>query len=120
MKTRTVYVAYTNTDCNEGRGRDVPHAICETEATARRRASRCYTQGSDGPVRASELIELDGKWYAPIHLIRIEPPTQGDIEHQRRLDARKEAAKRAKDALAKAKAAGLTDEDIEAITGQMK
>lgn len=33
---RTVYVAYTNTDCTEGRGRDVPIAVCSAEATALR------------------------------------------------------------------------------------
>ena len=31
---RTVWVTYTNTDCTEGRGHDVPIAVCAAEATA--------------------------------------------------------------------------------------
>jgi hypothetical protein len=48
---RTIWVAYTNTDCTEGRGRDVPIAFCAAEATAIRLARKKYVQGSDGPVR---------------------------------------------------------------------
>jgi hypothetical protein len=45
---RTVWVAYTNTDCTEGRGYDVPIAVCAAEATAVRLARKQYVQGSDG------------------------------------------------------------------------
>ena len=73
---RTIWVAYTNTDCNEGRGHDVPIAVCAAEATARRLARNRYVQGSNGPVRAMEMVKLDGKWYAP-----VAPNTPGAIKH---------------------------------------
>ena len=47
---RTVWVAYTNTDCNEGRGHDVPIAVCAAEATALRLARKQYVQGTDARV----------------------------------------------------------------------
>lgn len=105
---RTVWVAYTNTDCTEGRGHDVPIAVCAAEATALRLARKKYVQGSDGPVRTMELVKIDGKWYAPSSAISIVEPTREDIAAQAALDAKREA-------LAKAKAAGLTDADLLAL-----
>lgn len=105
---RTVYVAYTNTDCNEGRGHDVPIAVCAMEATATRLAKNKYVQGSDGPVRTMELVNIDGKWFAPSAAFNIIGPTKEDISAQAVIDAKRAA-------LAKAKAAGLTDDDLRAL-----
>jgi hypothetical protein len=105
---RTVWVAYTNTDCTEGRGHDVPIAVCATEATALRLARKKYVQGSDGPVRAMELVKIDGKWYAPSTAMTVIEPTREDIAAQAAVDAKREA-------VAKAKAAGLTDADLLAL-----
>lgn len=105
---RTVWVAYTNTDCTEGRGRDVPIAVCATKATALRLARGQYVQGSDGPVRKMELVKIDGKWYAPSAAINVVAPTREDIAAQPALDAKREA-------VVKAKAAGLTDADLLAL-----
>lgn len=105
---RTFWVAYTNTDCNEGRGQDVAIAVCETEATAIRMSRKQYVQGSDGPVRPMDLINIDGKWYAPSEAIRIVPATREDVANQVMRDARRTAVE-------KAKAAGLTEEDIAAL-----
>jgi hypothetical protein len=105
---RTVWVAYTNTDCTEGRGRDVPIAVCAAEATALRLARKQYVQGSDGPVRTLELVEIDGKWYAPSAAIDVIEPTREDIAAQTAIDAKRAAMK-------KAKAAGLTDADLLAL-----
>ena len=72
METRTVWVAFTNTDCSEGRGRDVSIGVCATEASARRLARNRYVQGSDGPVLPMELMKIDDKWYEltpPIEVI---------------------------------------------------
>lgn len=102
---RTIWVAYTNTDCNEGRGHDVPIAVCAAEATARRLARNRYVQGSNGPVRAMEMVKLDGKWYAPSDALTITEPTREDIAAQAAIDAKREA-------VAKAKAAGMTDVDL--------
>lgn len=105
---RTVWVAYTNTDCTEGRGHDVPIAVCGAEATALRLARRQYVQGRDGPVRKMELISIDGKWYAPSAAIAVIEPTREDVAAQVAIDAKREA-------IAKAKAAGLTDADLAAL-----
>ena len=106
---KTVWVAYTNTDCTEGRGLDVPIAVCAAEATARRLARKRYVQGSDGPVRTMELVEIDGKWYAPSDAINVVGPTREDIAAQAAIDARRAVVD-------KAKAAGLTDADLLALS----
>jgi len=105
---KTVWVAYTNTDCTEGRGHDVPIAVCATETTALRLARKKYVQGSDGPVRMMELLKIDGKWYAPSATINIVDPTSEDVAAQAAIDAKREA-------MAKAKSAGLTDADLLAL-----
>lgn len=71
---RTVWVAYTNTDCSEGRGHDVSIAVCATEEIARRVARNRYVQGSDGPVLSTELVKVDGKWY------ELGSPVEGIVE----------------------------------------
>lgn len=105
---RTVYVAYTNTDCTEGRGRDVPISVCAAEATAIRLARKQYVQGSDGPVRTMDLVKIDGEWYAPIAAINVVDPTCEDVAAQAAIDAKRVA-------MAKAKAAGMTDADLLAL-----
>jgi hypothetical protein len=110
-ETRTVYVAYTNTDCTEGRGHDVPIAVCAAETTALRLARRQYVQGLDGPVRKMELVKIDGKWYAPSSAINVIEPTKEDRDVQNQLD--KKCA-----IIEKAKTAGLSDDDIKALRDQ--
>lgn len=105
---RTLWVAYTNTDNTEGRGSDVPIAYCSVEATAIRLAKGKYVQGHDGPVRPIELVKIDGEWYASVGYLYIEHPTAQDAAAQRDIARRREA-------VAKAKAAGLTDEDIQRL-----
>lgn len=107
-ETRTVWVAFTNTDCTEGRGVDVPIAVCAIEATARAMARHQYVQGADGPVKPMELVKIDGRWYAPSAAISIVEPRPGDFAEQRALDEKREA-------VAKEKAAGLTDADLLAL-----
>jgi hypothetical protein len=105
---RTVWVAYTNTDCNEGRGQDIPIAVCACEITAKRLARNRYVQGTNGPVSSMELIKLEGKWYAPSAAINVIEPTTEDLAAQAAIDTRRAAFE-------KAKAAGLTDEDLLAM-----
>lgn len=105
---KTLWVAYTNTDCTEGRGHDVPIAVCAAEATALRLARKQYVQGSDGPIRTMELVKIDGKWYAPIAAIHVIDPTREDVAAQAAIDAKRSA-------MEKAKAAGMTDDDLRAL-----
>jgi hypothetical protein len=78
-ETKSVWVAYTNTDCTEGRGFDVPIAVCTAKATAIRLARKQYVQGHDGPVREMQLVKIDGKWYAPSAAINVIDPTAEDV-----------------------------------------
>lgn len=105
---RTVLVAYTNIDCTEGRGHDVPIAVCAAESTAVRLARKKYVQGTDGPVKTMELVKIDGKWYAPSAAINVVDPTREDVAAQAAIDAKRKA-------MAKAKAAGLADADLLAL-----
>jgi len=89
----------------------VPIAVCELEATAIRLARGQYVQGSDGPVRPAELVQIDGTWYAPLSAVQIIKPTPQDQRAQAAHDARKAA-------LDKAKQAGLTADDLAALRGE--
>lgn len=105
---KTIWVAFSNTDCTEGRGYDYPIAVCTTEATARRLARKQYIQGSDGPVREMEMVEIDGNWFAPRGALYLNEPTREDVASQIIIDTKREAAVRAK-------AAGLSDDDLKAL-----
>ena len=108
MEKRVAWVAYTNHDLTEGRGHDIPIAVCEIQATATRLARKRYVQGSDGPVRAIEIIKIGREWYAPESAYILVPPTKEDDAYQTALDARN-------DAMSKARALGLTDSDLSAL-----
>lgn len=79
LPCRTVWVAYTNTDLSEGRGVDVPIAYCAIEATAKRLALRQYVQGHDGPVRAMEVVRINGEWRSLGGAIDVVDPIDEDI-----------------------------------------
>lgn len=107
-ETKTAYVAFTNTDCTEGRGVDMPIALCELEATAKRIARGRYVQGSDGPVRRVELRKIGEQWYAPLSAVPYLAPSLEDLSNQKALDERNAV-------LEKARKAGLTEDDINAL-----
>jgi len=106
--TKPVWVAYTNTDCTEGRGHDVPIAVCEIEATAQRLSKRKYVQGTDGPIRDILMVKMDGVWYVPLLAINIVEPTIEDTHTQHLINSRRAA-------IAKAAEVGMTDAEIKAI-----
>ena len=113
-KSRMAYVAWTNTDNTEGRGAQVPLAVCDFESTARRLGARRYVQGSDCPVEQSEIFLINNRWYGPINLVA---PSNEDREVEAYLRAA-EAALAAKMAvIEKAKALGLSEEDIAILKG---
>lgn len=102
QETRDVWVVYSNSDLTEGRGYQYPRWTCWAEATAIRYAKGNYVMGSDCPVQKSSAFRIGGKWFAPTD---IQKATADDLKAQGRIDARTEA-------MAKAKAAGLTDDDL--------
>lgn len=106
-KSKSVWVVYTNTDCTEGRGYDFPLYVCESEAAAMRLAKRGYIQGSDAPVKECTAFMINGSWLAPV---RIEVSTVEDDRNQIVINARKEALRKARDA-------GLSDDEIALLGG---
>jgi len=104
-ETKEVFVAYTNSDRTEGKGHDIPIAVCVVEATAIRLAKGQYVQGTDGPVRRVELLKADNRMYIPLSAVNIVGPEIPDMAAQRRLDLTRITVD-------KAKAAGLTVEEI--------
>ncbi len=106
---KQVYVAFTNSDCTEGRGYDIPIAVCELEITAMRLAKNQYVQGSDGPVRSFEVKDLDGVKYIPVVAVPLHKATKLEQEAQNLLDSKRQV-------IAKAKAAGLTQNELDTLS----
>ena len=105
-----LWAVYTNSDLTEGRGREFVKHFCAFKATALRLAKRGYVQGSDCPVRSVEVFLLEGKRVLPASIIQVVKPTALDDEAQAAID-RRDAA------IEKARAAGMTDDDIRNLTG---
>ena len=96
------FILSSNTDLTEGRGFQYPIAYCEILATAKRLAKGKGVMGSDANVVEYTCIKVNGEWVAPFNLIT---PSQEDRDKQKKIDARNEVIKKAKEA-------GLSDEDI--------
>lgn len=107
----TLWAVYTNMDLTEGRGREYVKHFCRTQATATRLAKKGYVQGTDCPVREVEVLELNGRHVLPTSLINIVEPTSEDNATQVRLTARQMAVE-------KAKAAGLTEDEINLLASR--
>ncbi|TWB61637.1 hypothetical protein FBZ98_101982 [Rhizobium sp. ERR 922] len=101
----TLWAVYTNDDLTEGRGRQFVKHFCKMESTAIRLAKKGYVQGTDCPVEPVDAFCVDGKYFLPTSILNIVPPSPEDEARQRMIDARKLALK-------KAKALGLSDEEI--------
>ncbi|GAC1042315.1 hypothetical protein [Rhizobium sp. No.120] len=101
----TLWAFYTNDDLTEGRGRQFVKHFCKIESTAIRLAKKGYVQGTDCPVEPVDALYVDGKYFLPTSILNIVPPPPEDEARQRVIDARKLA-------LEKAKALGLSDEEI--------
>ncbi|MCK5613691.1 hypothetical protein KAR91_68130 [Candidatus Pacearchaeota archaeon] len=100
--TKAVWVAWTNTDCTEGRGLIVPKAVCDSEATAIRLGRKGSVQGSDCNVSAGVAIQIDNEWLVPGRIIA---ESKEDIKAQKKVNEKR-------DVIEKAKAAGLTEYEL--------
>ena len=106
-KVIPVFIAWTNEDRTEGRRREFPFAVCMSETTAKRLGKGKYVQGTDCPVFPDKVLMVDGQTYVPGYVI---PPHESD----QKIDQKN---KDIEVALAKAKKAGLTDDEIKLLTG---
>jgi len=102
QESKKVWVAWTNTDCNEGRGIEVPYAVCAIKETALRRGKKGSVQGSNCRVSEETVVRVNNLWLVPGRIIMA---TKEDEAAQKKMDARNEALNRAKKA-------GLADEDL--------
>ena len=107
-KSRQSWVVWVNSDLTEGRGHMVPKVICAIEATALRLAKKAGVQGGDAPVQEAPLFWHDGSWYGPVYLLGS---SKEDDLYQEKLDQYRKAVD-------KARATGLTLEDIDALRRQ--
>jgi len=104
-RTKNAFIVIGNTDLTEGKGQRFPTAICELKATARRIAKHGYVQGTDCPIQDVILTWKDGYWWGPVW---VNPGTKADQYEEPIITAQETA-------IAKAKALGLTDEEVLAI-----
>lgn len=107
--SKEVYSVWVNTDLTEGRGHQVPIAVCEIEATAIRLAKGRDVQGTNGNVHKMVAVRINnGPWLAPV---QIHAASKEDHVAQQAKNEREAV-------LAKAKAAGLTDDEIAVLRGK--
>lgn len=102
-----IYVVSANTDLTEGRGRDVPFAWTESRATAYRLAEKRGVMGSPATITREVAYRRGFNVYARVELTL---PTKEDSAADKAREDRDAAATRAK-------AAGLSDEDIATLRG---
>ncbi|MES2048819.1 MAG: hypothetical protein V4447_10490 [Pseudomonadota bacterium] len=107
IQTKEIWIVWQNTDLTEGRGHSEPIAYCETEATAKRLSKGKGVQGSDADIKSFEAIKHKGIWCAPI---MITVPTVEDKRAQDSIELKRGV-------LNKARAAGLSDDDIKILAG---
>lgn len=113
--SKKVFTVWTNTDLTEGRGTERPMAYCELEATAKRLAKGSYVQGTDGRITVEEMIRIKDVWYAPHGYGFIEYGTREDMEMEKKLEEERKAAERKAKILEKARALGLTEDEIKEL-----
>lgn len=115
-ETKPCYVVWVNADRTEGRGPIKAKHVCWSESTARRLAKGQCVQGSDGLVTDAVAVRLDGSglWLAPVDIVS---PAVEDRNADLEIKNKRLAEQRKVEAIEKARAAGLSDDDIKALEG---
>ncbi|MED5460116.1 MAG: hypothetical protein VYA65_09320 [Pseudomonadota bacterium] len=123
IETKQVFAVIQNADGTEGRGPNYVMAVCEAESTARRLGKGKDVQGSDCGIVPTVAIRIGNQayatpcsWLAPC---RIYEPNAEDRVAERELQQQRAAERKRRDALERAKAAGLSDDDIKALRGEV-
>lgn len=119
IETEYCYVAWSNTDCTEGRGREYPVVVSWNEETAKRLGKGRYVMGSDCRVTKEVALKVsDGsitgkRWLAPVDFA---PETQEDRAKQAAKFLEESRKARREEAVKKAKELGLSDDDLKALS----
>lgn len=100
-----------NRDRTEGRGPLYVAHVCWNESTARRLAKGKCVQGLNGKVSKAFAIKIDGdsRWYVPANIIKM---NKDDGAMEKKLEAERLRQQEIEAALERAKAAGVSDDDI--------
>jgi len=106
--SKPVWVAWTNTDCTEGRGYRVPLHVAESYEAALRLGRRGSVQGSDCDVSECVAVKVNNTWLIPGRIA----PEDGTDKKARLVREAKELA------LENARKAGLSEDDIKILGGQ--
>lgn len=111
--SKEVWVVWTNTDRTEGRGYMYPLHVCESQATAIRKAKNEGVMGSNASVEKGLAVRVGNSgWLAPVKIVAA---SEEDKRNDAILRQMEEDKQRKLAAIERAKAAGLSDEDIEAL-----
>lgn len=116
-EVKPVFIAWTNTDCTEGRGYQIPKAVSFSQSCAIRLGRKGSVQGSDCQVTESIAVRLKG--YGWLAETNFHVPSRQDEEGDAQIAVKKRNEQRKRDALERAKAAGLSAEDINALSGEL-
>ncbi len=108
IDTKPVWIAWTNTDLTEGRGRVIPKAVCQSEACAIRMGVKGSVMGGHCTVTESTAIYFNEQWLIP----GVITPNM-DVD-----DRAQEKINRKRAVVEKAKAAGLSEDEIKMLSYQ--
>ena len=100
--TKTVWVAWANTDRIEGRGYQYPYAVAESYEAADRLGKGSGVQGSNCHVTENLAVKINNQWLVPG---RIFEESSEDKNKRDRREAKESVLKKARDF-------GLTDDEI--------
>ena len=106
QESKVVYVATVNKDLTEGRGSSRILCVSDSESAAKRIGKGKNVQGSNAYVEASLAFKVNFEWFARVDIVK---PSNEDNRNDE-LIAKKLIA------INKAKEAGLSDEEIKAIS----
>ncbi len=109
VEERNAYFVYVNKDLTEGRGPIYVKHTCNLKSTALRLAKGADVQGRDAAVHVNPIFKVAGEWYGPVFL---NYGTGADAKEEIKLVKELAEYEKGLVAISKAKAAGLTDEDI--------
>jgi hypothetical protein len=107
-ETKDIWIAWSNTDLTEGRGYPTIRAVAWSYETALRLGRKGSVMGCDCHVSKEIAYKIGERWYVPG--VTIHQETKEDESARVNREARESA-------IAKARAAGMSDEEIAALTG---
>lgn len=115
QRVERVYVAWVNSDLNEGRGRQIPLVVSQYQETAKRLGMRQNVQGCDAIVKEDYALLLQGGngiFYVPG---TITPPSEEDLKLFKASEEKEKAKKIFDEVVERAKLAGLSEDDIKVL-----